>query len=220
MDIIRKDNKNDQDTLINIMRQLINMIYMHKMAGINFRINNIFVNKNKVYIGSAISQNNRNIKLLIVKINYLKSIKKSKNTSLSRTCFSQCSVCKNVNTQHKLKCCGAYICVQCSFNNACSKNSCDSCGKQIVKKNIKMKKTYMKKETCSICLEECNTKIKSCGHYFHKKCIYESLKKKNSCPMCRKELINSSENTEKLINMPFELDLRRSGLVDIFIKKM
>ena len=48
--------------------------------------------------------------------------------------------------------------------------------------------------SCDICMEEFKLKeykriIPSCKHYFHKKCIDKWLKKKSTCPICRKELL-------------------------------
>lgn len=45
---------------------------------------------------------------------------------------------------------------------------------------------------CSVCLEEFdnNEKIKAlkCGHEYHKKCILESLKHKEECPVCKQSV--------------------------------
>ena len=51
---------------------------------------------------------------------------------------------------------------------------------------------YSDKE-CTICLEEFieNEKIYGlkCNHYYHKKCIDDWLKKRQTCPLCRLNLI-------------------------------
>jgi hypothetical protein len=49
-------------------------------------------------------------------------------------------------------------------------------------------------ETCSICIDELiiARKLKSCGHAFHLKCIFNLIKfnKNAKCPVCRRELDN------------------------------
>ena len=56
-------------------------------------------------------------------------------------------------------------------------------------------------EDCLICMEkyklgELKRKIPKCNHYFHKKCIDKWLKKKGSCPVCRCNLLEESEDAE------------------------
>ena len=61
--------------------------------------------------------------------------------------------------------------------------------------NRKLDKLYKEKilneEKCSICQENMigYIKLKSC-HNFHKSCIKEWFKVKQSCPLCRAEFIN------------------------------
>ena len=45
-------------------------------------------------------------------------------------------------------------------------------------------------DTCSICLEDCDTFTK-CNHYLHNDCLEKWLSegKNNSCPNCREELL-------------------------------
>ena len=45
-------------------------------------------------------------------------------------------------------------------------------------------------DICSICLDNLNNGenpyiIKSCGHYFHRQCIFQWFAKSNTCPYCR-----------------------------------
>ena len=52
------------------------------------------------------------------------------------------------------------------------------------------------KDSCPICLriigeDSCKTK---CGHLFCTECLLKTVQKKNSCPMCRDELIKSDED--------------------------
>jgi hypothetical protein len=52
-------------------------------------------------------------------------------------------------------------------------------------------KINYKGETCSICLDNYRPKqrvgILSCGHVFHKDCIYQWLGYQKTCPLCRAE---------------------------------
>ena len=45
-----------------------------------------------------------------------------------------------------------------------------------------------REETCAICLEKCNKKTASCGHYFHRACINTWRRRSVRCPICRKRL--------------------------------
>ena len=59
--------------------------------------------------------------------------------------------------------------------------------KQLLKKLVIIQE---QEDNCSICLEKLNTsetcKLKSCGHYYHTKCIIQWLtEEKNICPLCR-----------------------------------
>lgn len=53
------------------------------------------------------------------------------------------------------------------------------------------------KEECPICLEEIsedkNFTVTSCGHKFHTSCLLKCIKNNNSCPFCRKELVEKEE---------------------------
>jgi hypothetical protein len=45
---------------------------------------------------------------------------------------------------------------------------------------------------CCVCIEDFNTKNKivklECKHIFHYDCLFETIKFKNSCPMCRQHI--------------------------------
>ncbi len=55
--------------------------------------------------------------------------------------------------------------------------------------------------TCVICTDEYILKQKiiclSCSHFFHDECIITWLRKKNQCPVCRKELKTDDQDYEK-----------------------
>ncbi len=44
--------------------------------------------------------------------------------------------------------------------------------------------------SCSICIEHLDetTKILTCSHQFHEKCINEWLEENSTCPLCRDEI--------------------------------
>lgn len=61
-------------------------------------------------------------------------------------------------------------------------------------------------ETCPVCLEKLdnideNCKV-SCGHVFHVNCILHCASFKNSCPVCRNHLFESSPGAEKSESSP------------------
>ncbi len=53
---------------------------------------------------------------------------------------------------------------------------------------------------CPICKEElktANVTISDCEHKFHFKCLHNWIKKSNSCPICRKQLVEESNEEKK-----------------------
>lgn len=73
------------------------------------------------------------------------------------------------------------------------------------------------KETCIICADDFligNKLISlSCSHFFHDQCIITWLRKRNQCPVCRKELKTDDEEYEKrrFENRSILNNLMRSG---------
>eukprot|EP01060_Flectonema_neradi_P007418 TRINITY_DN15163_c0_g1_i1.p1 TRINITY_DN15163_c0_g1~~TRINITY_DN15163_c0_g1_i1.p1 ORF type:complete len:259 (+),score=32.69 TRINITY_DN15163_c0_g1_i1:55-777(+) len=65
--------------------------------------------------------------------------------------------------------------------------------------------------TCVVCQESLppKTKVKKmpCGHLFHEACLYEWLKKNNTCPMCRHEIPKAQSFFDVLKK---EIDIRES----------
>ena len=56
-------------------------------------------------------------------------------------------------------------------------------------------------DPCPICLDEIGEKnscVTGCGHKFCLKCLYTALRGKNTCPMCRGELVEENEDTKKI----------------------
>lgn len=56
--------------------------------------------------------------------------------------------------------------------------------------------TNLLKDDCPICLvnfyeEDFSVILTKCNHMFHHKCIFESIKHKTTCPICREEIINT-----------------------------
>jgi hypothetical protein len=70
-----------------------------------------------------------------------------------------------------------------------------------ISKPLKIKKDdLLLKEECLICMDkykigEFKRLLPKCSHYFHKRCIDKWLKKKCTCPVCRCNLLQSSEET-------------------------
>ena len=53
-------------------------------------------------------------------------------------------------------------------------------------------------DTCNICLDNMSETIyMDCGHSFHKDCITRWLTTKNTCPCCRKTLIENNQNEQE-----------------------
>jgi hypothetical protein len=69
-----------------------------------------------------------------------------------------------------------------------------------ISKPVKIKKDdSLLKEECLICMDkykigEFKRLLPKCSHYFHKKCIDKWLKKKCTCPVCRCNLLESTES--------------------------
>jgi hypothetical protein len=72
------------------------------------------------------------------------------------------------------------------FSNMSPPSSLHTFNKVITKNVIELKIPLIK-EVCSICLEKCSTEtlFTDCNHTFHKKCLTQWLKIKNTCPNCR-----------------------------------
>lgn len=53
-----------------------------------------------------------------------------------------------------------------------------------------IKKTNLEDKECIICLEsiDYDLHILICKHHFHEKCIYEWIKRDESCPQCRHKI--------------------------------
>ncbi|XP_010533312.1 PREDICTED: E3 ubiquitin-protein ligase ATL41-like [Tarenaya hassleriana] len=58
----------------------------------------------------------------------------------------------------------------------------------------RFKEMGLESETCSICLQDFlgssgkNLTHMPCSHVFHSDCVFEWLRKQNSCPLCRREI--------------------------------
>lgn len=64
------------------------------------------------------------------------------------------------------------------------------------------RKYYESKDSCPICLkiiglDSCITK---CGHKFCTGCLLQSIQNKNTCPLCRNELVQNSDSIDEDID--------------------
>ena len=179
----------------------------------------------------TISSIYRNIKIYIIELNFLKSIKNAVKNNL----YALCIECGTVHAQHKYKVCGCNVNYFCAYNRLNKTNNCGLCKKNIIKHDIKLEKDMVQHthnkdiNECSICLEECNTKLSSCGHYYHKTCINSyynfhdpggsvAQDHNNNCPLCRKKLLSMADFATRYDNTKFSLGRNKEGLVDIIIQ--
>jgi len=228
-----KAKKMDRYLHHDIIHELLLSIYNFKIQGIDNSLTDIFLNnKNKIIMTKTVSSVYRNIKIYIIELNFLKSIK----NAIKHYLFAQCVECGVVHGQHKYKECGCNVNYFCAYNRLNKTNHCGLCKKNIIKHDIKLEKDTNKdnhanpdRNECSICLEECNTKLSSCGHYFHKTCInsyYNFYDPKvpitqdhnNNCPLCRKKLVSMADFATRYNNTKFSLGRNKEGLVDIIIQ--
>ena len=68
-------------------------------------------------------------------------------------------------------------------------------------------------KNCSICFEaqhvgDLALKL-PCGHCFHKNCVYPWLKKHNTCPVCRYELVSEGNNNQDAMSRKEKSDRQR-----------
>lgn len=223
-----KNKKIDKYLHYDIIHELLISIYNFKVQAIDHSLTDVFLNnKNKIIMTKTISSINNNIKIIIIELNFLKSIRNAVKNNL----YAICIECGVVHAQHKYRGCGCNVNYFCSYNKLNRTNHCGMCNKNIIKHDIKLEKditTHDKKE-CSICLEECNTKLSNCGHYFHKTCInsYYNFNDSggsvlqnhnNNCPLCRKKLVSMADFATRFNNTKFSLGRCKEGLVDIIIQ--
>lgn len=89
------------------------------------------------------------------------------------------------------------LCGICQHNNSDrNENINDSLRNSLLTKIEDKKSSYEKdneNDNCSICLENFKKKDKiitlDCGHYYHDECITNWLKKDETCPLCRENLL-------------------------------
>ena len=227
-----KEIKIDKYLHHDIIRELLVSIYNFKIQGIDNSLTDVFINnKNKIIMTKTVSSVYRNIKIYIIELNFLKSIKNVVKNNL----YALCIECGGVHAQHKYKSCGCNVNYFCAYNRLNKTNHCGMCKKNIIKHDIKLEKDMVThkdnpdRNECSICLEECNTKLSSCGHYFHKTCINSyynfhdpggsvAQDHNNNCPLCRKKLVSMADFATRYNNTKFSLGRNKEGLVDIIIQ--
>ena len=57
-------------------------------------------------------------------------------------------------------------------------------------------------ESCTICLQSNSNELitTSCEHKFHNQCLYEWLKVRNTCPVCRHNILESTESDNESVD--------------------
>jgi hypothetical protein len=208
-----------------IIYELISKIYDYKIQGIDmFNVDIFHNNKNKIIMTKTISNISQNIRIILIELNFLKTI----NRKLSYSNFyTYCGECGQIHAQHKYKNCGHSVNYFCAYNKLNHSNCCSECGKKIIEDDIKFIKSK-EKEICSICLETCGTKLEKCGHHFHKSCIHSYYNsqicgstqktRNNHCPICRDKMFSLKKHTSNHINTKFSIGNQREGVADIIIQ--
>lgn len=194
---------------------LLNKIYIYKMQGIYQDFTHNYDTKKIVYISRIASCIEDNIRLHIIRLTFLKTLNK-KNTLIHKCVYGSCVECGLIHAQHKYRRCGHYVGLACAYTKSLSSNRCRKCNTEIVKRKIEFVKDKKNVE-CAICLEKCNTKLKNCNHYFHKKCLKLSYQNSNACPLCRGDIVQNKtvdiyKNTKFSIHKNF-----KQGLIDLII---
>ena len=208
-----------------IINELLCNIYNYKIQGIKKENLNVFHNnKNKIIMTKTISNISQNIRIILIELNFLKTIN---SKIFVNNFFTHCVECGNIHAQNKYKNCGHSVNVFCAYNKLNHSNCCSNCGKKIIEDDIKLIKSK-EKEICSICLDNCGTKLEQCGHHFHKACIhsyYKSQKcgstqktRNNHCPMCRDKMFSLKKHITTHINTKFSIGNKQEGVADIIIQ--
>ena len=87
-------------------------------------------------------------------------------------------------------------------------------------KDLMEKKSKLIEDKCTICLEqysEDDNKITTeCNHTFHEECYMKWISHKNTCPLCRKQLISEAEDDSELeLLSPTSNNSNESSFLDI-----
>ena len=195
----------------NIFNILLNMISTYgndKTKDIIFTYQCLITDK--IYFTNTKINNDDNIIIQLLEINFLKPIKKNRFTK-NKICVE----CGKNHASHKYKNCGHSVNYSCALEAYEKDNSCNLCSKNIINNN---KIILLERDTidmCSICLENTNTSV-HCGHFFHKECIEELQKYNNKCPYCRCILYNNELKTYN--NVPYSFDNGGKGYFNLILK--
>lgn len=118
-----------------------------------------------------------------------------------------CDNCGRSHTEEESNCKHS-LCFTCN-----NQSDCGTC-----KQENKERERINNVKECCICMEELsdikNKVITNCGHVFCLTCILTSYNNKNSCPVCRTELLNGIGNS-KTITIPN--DFIRTMLHDVIV---
>ena len=205
---------------VKLIKPLTKILYDYR--GIAMLSNFFIYLHNDFYYISINTFNNTNIS--IYKINFLQQIDKLFISGRNQSSYDSDDDNEYYDNTESIKCveCGEYH-ADCTYKNCnhsvnhlCAirkvefQNKCNQCQSSICNNSLKLIESD-KEDICSICLENTNTKLEDCGHYFHKKCIEMHNKTSNSCPMCRTDICKISIESKTYKDVKYSVGDFREG---------
>ena len=215
--------ENKSNTYSEIIKKVILDCYASQLYGISkIQYYEIGFQNKILYVGCRTGIKNF-MALKVYELDFLKLAKTQSKTLMSFKNKDKYR-CVECNSDHKLgklykyKCCGHRVHAKCAIQALNNGNRCGQCKKNIIEERV-LTCTNQKKDICSICLDDTNTTLYNCGHYFHEKCLQELLQHHDKCPMCRDKLSSLSKEAQTFSNIPFSLGDGKDGFSNIqFIK--
>ena len=126
----------------------------------------------------------------------------------------RCVECGEYHADCTYKNCNHSVNHMCAIRKVEYKNKCKECQSSICKNSLNLIVSD-KEDTCSICLEKTNTKLKDCGHYFHRECIEKHNTFSNSCPMCRNDICKLAINKNTYKDIKYSIGNFREGTFNL-----